>query len=298
VEHSVSVGARVRQQLAKRAPRLEEAAVRANWRRRNRARSFPAGAVAGKERGLVQELAQEGVAVCGFEELFGERVLFDEAAEVAGRLYDARPTGEAATPGSKASYLTKLASGSFEAGHPFVRIALDPRALAVANGYLRLRSHLRALELWWTKPTPGEAVQTQLWHRDADDVMNVKMFVYFTEVTRPAGPLTYAPGTHPLGDRRAVPEHGPDRRSTDEQLARVVPESEWRVLEGGPGTVVFADTCGYHKQLKPTSEERVKLVAHYVSGTPYVPAALELTGFVPAELTEDQHYAVFDRPRS
>ena len=31
---------------------------------------------------------------------------------------------------------------------------------------------------------------------------------------------------------------------------------------------MFADTCGYHKQLKPESDERLLLVSHYVSGTP------------------------------
>lgn len=293
------VGARVRGQLAKRAPRLEEAAARANWRRRNRARSFSLDTLTDPGQcALVEALSQEGYAVCRFADLFGDRALFEEAAERARDLHAARSLSTTGAPGSKETYLTKLAAGTFEVDHPFVRIALHPGVLNVANGYLRLRSRLRALELWCTRPTAGEAVQTQLWHRDADDVMNVKMFVYFTDVTRPAGPLTYAPRTHPLGDRRAVPPHDADHRSTDEQLAEILPPSEWRILEGKPGTVVFADTCGYHKQLKPQSEERVKLVAQYVSGTPYVPATLALSGLDPAALTEDQHYAVFDRPPS
>jgi Phytanoyl-CoA dioxygenase (PhyH) len=294
----VSVAARVRSQLAKRAPRLEEAAVRANWRRRNRDRSFSPNEVSDPTlRRYVEGLARDGVVVGSFGELVGDDALFEEAAERARRLHAERPRSEGAA-GTKASFLTKLASKEFDFDDPFVRIALHPNVLAVANGYLRLRSHLRALELWHTRPTPGAAVQTQLWHRDADDVMNVKLFVYFTDVTRPAGPLTYAPRTHPLGDRRTVPEHDEHRRSTDEQMARVVPGGEWRVLEGGPGTVVLADTCGYHKQLKPESDERVKLVAHYVSGTPYVPPALELRGVDEAALTDDQFYAVFDRGRA
>ena len=294
----MSVAARVRSQLAKRAPRLEEAAVRANWRRRNRDRSFSPDDVTDPTlRRYVDGLARDGVVVGSFGELVADDALFEEAAERARRLHAERPRSEGAA-GTKESFLTKLASKEFDASDPFVGIALHPNVLAVANGYLRLRSHLRALELWHTRPTPGEAVQTQLWHRDADDVMNVKLFVYFTDVTRPAGPLTYAPRTHPLGDRRTVPEHDEHRRSTDEQMARVVPDREWRVLEGGPGTVVLADTCGYHKQLKPESDERVKLVAHYVSGTPYVPPALELRGVDAASLTDDQYYAVFDRARA
>jgi hypothetical protein len=249
------------------------------------------------QRRLVAELRRDGVAVTTFDQLVGDRALWDAAAAEARRVHAAW-TPQEAEEGSKASFLTKLASRSFEASDPFVRIALHPAVLNVTNGYLELRSHLRALELWHTRPTAGAAVQTQLWHRDADDVMNVKLFVYFTNVTRPAGPLTYAPRTHPLGDRRTVPEHDEHRRSTDEQMRRVVPEGEWRVLEGGPGTVVLADTCGYHKQLKPESDERVKLVAHYVSGTPYVGPALELHGVDEAALTEDQYYAVFDRARA
>ena len=293
----MSVAARVRSQLARRAPRLEEAAVRANWRFRNRARAVPGEPADPRLRTFVDGLRRDGVAVGMFEELIGDAELFSEASARAHELYAARPRETDAEAGSKATFLTKLATRSYQADDPFVRIALHPNALAVANAYLRMRSHLRALDLWLTRPTAGAPIQTQLWHRDADDVMNVKLFVYFTDVTRAAGPLTYAPRTHPVGDRRDLPEHDEHRRSTDEQMARIVPESEWRILEGKPGTIVFADTCGYHKQLKPESEERVKLVCHYVSGTPYVEPALQLEGVEAAALTDDQYYAVFDRSR-
>ena len=294
----MTVAARVRAQLAKRAPRVEQAAVRANWRRRNRGRGFDGDAVVDPvQRKLVDELREQGFAQARFDELVRDPQLFAEAAAEADRLYEQRPRDAGASHGGKNTYLRKLASGRYHVDHPFARIALHPGVLAVANGYLGLRSTLRALELWHTWPTSGPAIQTQLWHRDADDVMNVKLFVYFTDVTRAAGPLTYAPGTHPLGERRDVPRHDEHRRSTDAQMAEVVPEREWTELEGLRGTIVFADTCGYHKQLKPESADRVKLVAQYVSGAAYVPPALELEGVDPAALSEDQHYAVFDRGR-
>jgi hypothetical protein len=294
----MSVGAKVRGQLARRAPRLEEAVVRANWRRHNRDRAFdPASVTDPVQRRLADELTREGVAVSTFDELVGDAALWEEAAAASARLHAAW-TPQEAEAGSKASFLTKLATKDFDASDPFVRIALHPAVLNVTNAYLKLRATLRALELWHTHPTPGGAIQTQLWHRDADDVMNVKFYLYFTDVRVPAGPLTYAPGTHPLGSNRTVPEHDEHRRSTDEQMERVVPESRWRILEGAPGTIVFADTCGYHKQLKPESDERVKLVAHYVSGTPYVEGALELRGVDESALSEDQYYAVFDRGRA
>ena len=62
-------------------------------------------------------------------------------------------------------------------------------------------------------------------------------------------------------------------------------------LPGSPRTVVFADTCGYHKQQKPESGERLLLVSHYVSGTPYVPRALELRGVDEGSLTNEHYVA-------
>jgi hypothetical protein len=295
----MGVASVIRSQLAQRAPQLEERAVRANWRLRNRSRSFSPDEIGDAPiRDLVEQLGREGVLITDVDAVFGDRGLFERAAERARHLYEQPREQKDANAGSKATYLTKLATRSYAADDPFVRLGLHPNVLALANGYLRLRSTLRALDLWLTEPTPGPAVQTQLWHRDADDVMNVKMFVYFTDVTRAAGPLCYAPATHPLGGRRQLPERDEQSRSTDDQLAAIVPQREWVLCEGRPGTVVFADTCGYHKQLKPEGAERMLLMAHYVSATPYVQRELELRDVDASALSDDQHVAVFDRLRS
>ena len=287
----------IRGQLAQRAPQLEEKAARAMWRVRNRDRAYSPESLGASTRGLAEQLRTDGVLITDADAVFGDANLFGAAADEARRLYEQPRERTQADAGSKATFLTKLATGSYPGDHPFVSLALHPSALAIANAYLKLRSTLRSLDLWLTEPTPGPAIQTQLWHRDADDVMNVKMFVYFTDVTRAAGPLCYAPGTHPLGQRRELPERDEQARSTDEQLTAIVPERDWIFCEGRPRTVVFADTCGYHKQVKPEGAERLLLVAHYVSGTPFVPRALELRGVATSGLTDDQYVAVFDRSR-
>jgi hypothetical protein len=277
--------------------RLDDRLTQTRWRLRNRDRSGPSTAPPALSD-VIARLRHDGVVITDFATVFGETALFDEAAAEVRRRYEARPReDEDAAAGSKRTFLTKLGDPSYDVDHVFARIALHPRALAVANGYLKLRSTLRALDVWHTHPTAGPAIQTQLWHRDGDDVVNAKMFVYFTDVRRPAGPLMYAPGTHPYGARRELPERDDQARSNDEQLRDVVPESEWVLCEGSPGTVAFADTCGYHKQLKPESGERLLLVAHYVSGKPYVERALELTGADDSKLSDDQFVAVHDRPR-
>lgn len=288
----------IRNQLSRRAPWLEERVVRAHWRLRNRRRSFAWSQLSLPLTALVEPLRRDGVLITNADTVFGDRALLESAAARAKELYDQPRAKRDAAPGSKDTFLTKLATASYDADDPFVRIALHPNVLAVANGYLGLRSTLRALDLWLTEPVAGPAIQTQLWHRDGDDVMNVKLFLYFSDVTRAAGPLCYAPETHPLGSKRELPERDDRARSTDDQLARIVPEQTWRLCEGHAGTVVFADTCGYHKQLKPSGEERLLLVAHYVSGTPFVPRDLELRGVEPDALTDDQYTAAFDRVRA
>ena len=284
----------LRSRLARLSPR-DDAATLEQWRRKNKDRAYEGSEPAVAP--LVEQLRRDGVLITDVATVFGDDALFQEAAREAQRLYDLPREQVDAATGSKATFLTKLATGSYPVDHAFARLALHPNALAIANGYLELRSTLRALDLWLTQPTEGPAIQTQLWHRDADDVMNVKMFVYFTDVKPAAGPLTYAPRTHPLGSRRQLPEHDEQGRSDDAQLAQIVPESDWVLCEGPRGTVVFADTCGYHKQLKPESGERLLAVSHYVSGTPLVPRSLELHDVDESSLTDDQHVAVLDRPR-
>ena len=277
--------------------RINDKLAQTRWRLRNRDRSGEAN-VPPELVDLVARVRKDGVAITDFATVFGDTGLYDAAEAEARKRYEARPKDDpAAESGSKATFLTKLGDPAYDLSHPFARIALHPRALAVANGYLHMRSTLRALDVWHTHPTEGPAIQTQLWHRDADDLVNLKMFVYFTDVRRPAGPLCYAKGTHPLGSKRELPEGDEHARTTDDQMREISPESDWVLCEGPPATVVFADTCGYHKQLKPESGERMLMVSHYVSGTPMVPRAVEWTGVDDASLSDDQFVAVHDRPR-
>lgn len=288
----------VRHQLAKRAPSLEQAAARARWRRQNAQRTARFGATGDPrlER-FVEDLKRDGIAIGRFEDLFGSTELYEEAESIALELRRRHEeSGERAAESAK-PYLTKLlASSSFSLDDVFMRIALHPNVLSVANRYMGMRTLLRALDLWLTGPTPGPAIQTQLWHRDGDDLMNVKLFVLFSDVKLAAGPFCYAPRTHPLGDRRTLPERDEHGRSTDEQVSSVVPESEWIVATGTPGTVVLADTCGYHKQIKPTGEQRLLLMSQYVSSAAWVDRALTIEPDGLDTLTLDQRYAALEQP--
>jgi len=76
----------------------------------------------------------------------------------------------------------------------------------------------------------------------------------------------------------------------------IVPANEWIVATGTPGTVVLADTCGYHKQIKPTGEQRLLLMPQYVSSAAYVDRVLSIDTDGIDRLTLDQRYAVLEQP--
>jgi hypothetical protein len=110
-------------------------------------------------------------------------------------------------------------------------------------------TRLRYYNVWRTVMSLGAAKQSQLWHRDHEDRLILKCFVYLADVDETTGPFTYALGSHPKGHVPAVEwfdERGV-RRTTDEQMARSVPRSRWRSATGSAGTIIFADTRGYHK---------------------------------------------------
>lgn len=123
----------------------------------------------------------------------------------------------------------------------------------IATAYLESPAILRFYNLWETVPTSGPPSRSQLWHKDHEDTRICKAFLYLSDVTEEAGPLVYAMYTH-AGGKYAGREPGTfcevDSgwvRSTDEQVAAICPQEEWTVATGPKGTLVIADTAGYHK---------------------------------------------------
>ena len=133
----MGVATKIRSRLARRAPRLEDKAQLTAWRLRNRDRGVHPP-LPDRLKPVLETLQRDGVAITDADTVFGDSAPFDAAAERANELYRAPREESDADAGSKATFLTKLATGSYEFDDPFVRLALHPDALAVANGYLRM----------------------------------------------------------------------------------------------------------------------------------------------------------------
>lgn len=247
-------------------------------------------------RELLASLNETGVVIAKFDDLFADVSLFSELKLQTGPYFaEARPLlDERVARTNPKSFKGHLLPRSFSVESLFVQLAISEIPLTLANSYLGVPSRLRDINVWLTVPTPGPATQTQLWHRDGDDRINLKMFVYLTDVTESAGPFCYAPRTHPKGEMQAARPQDNDGggRSTDEQMAAVLPVEEQVVCAGPAGTVVLADTCGFHKQLKPTVGERLVYVAQYVTEKAVWPRTFEIPMGEADSLTNDQRVAL------
>ena len=277
---------------------------RAKWRSRNAGRVLrhwlsPSMDLAAARIAL--ELRRDGITSTRFADAFqGGEALWQEVNAEATRLWEEATRGVVAHAEDNASgyhaankdYRAGLLPSSLSLENPFVKLALDPRPLEAASRYLGMEPLLRSIELWNDKPTTSAAKETQLWHKDGDDYMNVKAFVYFNDVDVRTGPFCYIPRTHPLGVRRDLRVEQGKGRSTDEQMERAMPQSSWRICTAPAGTVTFADTCGYHKGLKPSHNERLMLMIQYTSGLPHYPRTLQLVGQAADSLTPAQRLAI------
>lgn len=223
----------------------------------------------GVQQAIIRDLKCNGIAIMPVEKLFGNTGLFEELDASVKRLEnaltqrigDAREKKDAA--GFK-SYVVELL-GSRPLLNPndmFVRFALEPVVLGIVNRYLGMYARLRFFNVWHNFASDSEPRNSQLWHRDPEDRYILKMFVYLSDVDEEGGPFVYAPGTHGYGRINTVPESFGEegtsaRRSNDDQMNSVVPKENWIKAVGPKGTIVFADTRGYHKGGLPRHHDRI-----------------------------------------
>lgn len=260
---------------------------RLSWRARNFGRVLQYHLSSKSDEGMKvisNALRREGIAIFNLRELASNtyEVFLDaqtHAHDLLSRVAKDADADEGCglDGGVTKKYRIRLLSKQIASDSPFLALALDSRLLAAVDSYMGMRSYLRSIDLWWDRPTSGPEMDTQLWHRDADDLMNVKVFIYFNDVDVDGGPFCFIRGSHPRGGRRRImPEFDDAGRTTDGQMANLVPPSGWSVCTGSIGTVIMCDTCGYHKGLKPLSKDRIMFVSHYTSGTPRYPRSFEL----------------------
>ncbi len=149
-------------------------------------------------------------------------------------------------------------------GAVHTRFASQPEFRYIADQYFGLRSRLRAANTWLTLVSADEARQSQTWHRDPEDRYIVKIFALLSDVDDGCGPFQYASGSHMKSKDAHVRTYDKYGLS-DDDMATLIPRDRWFVGTGAPGTIIFADTRGYHKGGLARQRERLVFIGMYLA---------------------------------
>jgi hypothetical protein len=227
---------------------------------------------------IVKDLNRSGIALTTVDRLLANPGMFSTLVsevealerENAEELETTRRHANAPLTKEKKPFLVQLLTSRPELDPTsiFARFALESGALEVANRYFGMFTRLREYNVWHNFPVSGAPQSSQLWHRDREDRMILKMFVYLSDVDDTAGPFAYAPGTHAKGPVRREPAYsieGGVKRTTDKQMSGVVAADRWIKATASRGTIIFADTAGFHKGGYCSGKERVMYVGMFTS---------------------------------
>jgi len=160
---------------------------------------------------------------------------------------------------------------------PMLKVALDKTLLEIVSAYLGMWPRLHAIGAWLNFPTEDYAKESQLWHRDPEDLKIIKVFIYLSDVGAENGPFCYIPKTHPFSPGSGtVPVHKDKKRILDDEMVTAIQRDLWVTCTGPANTMIIADTVGYHRGGKPTAGTRLLITLTYTSGTPLSKRVLRL----------------------
>lgn len=232
----------------------------------------------------LRELNERGIAITSYERLVGndlfgalEQAVQKLERERSHEIEEARESADEMRQSEKNYAMFLLGTPRLDPESIFAKCALQDVILDLANAYFGMYTKLRSYNIWHTFATTAPARESQLWHRDADDKIALKCFIYLSDVDEGAGPFTYAPGTHSKGAIRknAAKISGMGGRSSDEQMAEVIPPDCWITALGEKGTVILADTRGYHKGGLARTRERLMYDCLFTSQAARRPEAFQ-----------------------
>ena len=154
-----------------------------------------------------------------------------------------------------------------------MQLALRPDLLDAIVSYMGTVPVLRSIQVFYSGTLEEEPTSSQLYHCDADDTRQVKIFVLCSDVGSDNGPLTLLDAARSATVRRATGYHF-NRRLTDEQVDGVLggPAHPEEVV-GGPGTLCLVDTSRcfhFGSRVVPGAAPRLVTMIQYLSPHAFV----------------------------
>lgn len=214
------------------------------------------------DRIILKGLMQEGVAVTSLEKLNmpSAQDIFQEARSLIPNIIHQGTY--------RKSYNSEATPEQLMEKYKLILWGLEERFLDIIENYLGVPVSYRGLAFRCDE-ADSRHVETRLWHKDAEDYRITKIIVYLNDVDTNGGPFTYIPKHRALDVSQL---RFTNKRVLDDDMKKVVPESQWVECKGPAGTVVFADPCSiFHKGKTPTKQERFTLFYAYNSHHPLRP---------------------------
>lgn len=237
------------------------------------------------QQAILDKLDKDGIVLFNFEDLYGDRKMLEELQAFYKnhqQKYLAEIDEQRNNRTNNKSYIYSIRDkyNVFDPSNPMVKVALNDRLLPVVNSYLGLAADFRYYDIWQTFVANEGPVRSQNWHRDPEDRLMVKVFIYLNDVDETGGPFMYAKGSHVKGANYKDPEWYKEEgrnanRASDEDVAKIVPKSDWVTAMGKAGTVILADTRGLHKGGFATHKERIMYNSMFVSPSSYFKPTFE-----------------------
>lgn len=137
---------------------------------------------------------------------------------------------------------------AFAASRHFFDFALNETVVQIATAYFGLYAGLHQFHVWRNPRNDLEPMGSFQWHRDPEGPYLLKTFLYLNDVDDETTHFTFVQGSH-------TGEHVSWRtkfRLTDEEMRALIPEERWVHFTGPAGTLIFADTNGFHRGTKGT----------------------------------------------
>lgn len=132
----------------------------------------------------------------------------------------------------------------------FVNFALDQSLLDIINAYNGTYTSMIDFLAWRNTVNELKPLGSYNWHRDPEGPYLIKSFLYLNDVDEDTTHFAFARGSH----QDTLKTWQLTGSLSDEDLAKLIPKTDWIHMLGPAGTVILADTNGYHKGSKGTKE--------------------------------------------
>jgi hypothetical protein len=221
---------------------------------------------------LISELNNSGIAKSDFTTIFNDISWDDFVNNVNAELleYNLNKDFNSINSGKDYMHFILGLKPKYNPNSFWSSVAENSSLKQIAMSYFKLKNvEMRYYNIWKHEHTDNIETGSQLWHRDREDLKILKIFICIDDVSLNNGPFVYAPGTHSSGKVKDDPNYFKEKdgtkRTTDEMMEKIVLKSDWIYSTGPKGTIILADTNGFHKGGFVKSGQRLLFTCMYVS---------------------------------